>query len=377
MASVSGMPQHTNRFRDDHARWEAVRHRDRAADGRFFYAVLTTAVYCRPACGSRLPRRENVRFFASAAAAERAGFRACKRCRPDRAQRRDMEAVAAACRRIETATDVPALAQLADAAGMSRFHFHRVFKAATGVTPRAYADAQRARKVQAALRRSGSVTDAIYAAGFNSAGRFYAVSSRRLGMTPTQWRAGGAGAEIQYATGATSLGTVLVAATDKGICAIELGDDPAALVAGLRSRLPRSRLIAGDRAFHDWVARVIGCIEEPAKGLELPLDVRGTAFQQRVWQALREVPAGSTATYTELARRLGRPQAVRAVANACARNAIAVAIPCHRIVRSDGSLAGYRWGVERKRALLQREHASIEAADASQDQAARVRMRGR
>jgi AraC family transcriptional regulator of adaptative response/methylated-DNA-[protein]-cysteine methyltransferase len=376
MAIVTEMPRPTNPFRDDHARWEAVRRRDRAADGRFFYAVLTTAVYCRPACGSRLPRRENVRFFATADAAERAGFRACKRCRPDRAQRPEMEAVAAACRLIETAADVPTLATLADAAGMSRFHFHRVFKAATGITPRAYAEAQRARKVQAALGRSLSVTDAIYAAGFNSAGRFYAASTGRLGMTPTQWRTGGAGAEIRYATGETTLGTVLVAATEKGICAIELGDDPAALVRALRERLPRSQLIAGDRAFEAWITRIIAFIEEPAKGLDLPLDVRGTAFQQRVWQALREVPAGSTATYTELARRVGRPRAVRAVANACARNAVAVAIPCHRIVRSDGSLAGYRWGVERKRALLDREQANAAAGGLPEKRAAAsARMR--
>jgi AraC family transcriptional regulator, regulatory protein of adaptative response / methylated-DNA-[protein]-cysteine methyltransferase len=357
VTTVSEVSMQSPRFRDEEARWQAVRCRDRAADGTFCYAVLTTAVYCRPGCGARLPRRENVRFFMSAADAERAGFRPCKRCRPDQpalAQRR-AAAVATACRMIEAAAEPPELDRIAQAAGMSRFHFHRIFKAATGVTPKAYGEAQRARKLQAKLADSASVTEAIYDAGFNSAGRFYAASAGRLGMTPGQWRAGGTGAEIRFAVGRTSLGAVLVAATDRGICAIQLGDDPDALVRELRSRLPKAQLIGGDREFEHWVAAVVALVEEPAKGLDLPLDVRGTAFQQRVWQALRDVPPGSTATYSEIAQRIGRPKAVRAVASACALNEVAVAIPCHRIVRTDGSLAGYRWGVERKRALLGRE----------------------
>ncbi len=357
LTAVSESSRQSPRFRDEEARWQAVRCRDRAADGAFYYAVLTTAVYCRPGCGARLPRRENVRFFMSPADAERAGFRPCKRCQPDQAAlaQRQAAAVATACRMIEVATEPLALDRMAQAAGMSRFHFHRVFKAATGVTPKAYGEARRARGMQTKLAQSASVTEAIYDAGFNSAGRFYAASAGRLGMTPSQWRAGGLGVEIRFAVARSSLGAVLVAATVRGICAIQLGDDPDALVRELRSRLPRAQLIGGDREFEHWVAAVVALVEEPARGLDLPLDVRGTAFQQRVWEALRDVPAGSTATYTEIAQRIGRPKAVRAVANACALNEVAVAIPCHRIVRMDGSAAGYRWGVERKRALLRRE----------------------
>jgi AraC family transcriptional regulator of adaptative response/methylated-DNA-[protein]-cysteine methyltransferase len=241
---------------------------------------------------------------------------------------------------------------------MSRFHFHRVFRTVTGLTPRAYAAAHRARRVREELTRSDTVTEAIYGAGFNSNGRFYATATEVLGMTPTHFRAGGSGASIRFAVGQCSLGEILVAATDKGVCAILLGNDPAALVRDLQDRFPNAELIGGDRDFEALVARVVGFVEAPALGLDLPLDVRGTAFQQRVWQALREIPAGSTTSYTELAARIGAPTAVRAVAHACASNAIAVAIPCHRVVRSDGGLSGYRWGVERKRALLAREAAS-------------------
>jgi AraC family transcriptional regulator, regulatory protein of adaptative response / methylated-DNA-[protein]-cysteine methyltransferase len=344
-------------YASDDERWQAVKRRDRAADGAFFYSVLTTGVYCRPACAARLPRRENVGFHASPAAAEKAGFRPCKRCRPNEAAlaERQAEAVAKACRVIERADEVPSLAALAKTAGMSRFHFHRVFKAATGVTPKAYADAQRGRRVRDALADSGSVTAAIYDAGFNSSGRFYAASSALLGMTPTDFRTGGSGAAIRFAVGECSLGSILVAATPKGICAITLGDDPDALVRDLQDRFPKARLIGGDEKFEQLVAKVVGLVEAPAQGLDLPLDVRGTAFQQRVWQALRKIPAGATATYTEIAKRIGRPKAVRAVASACASNAIAIAIPCHRVVRQDGSLSGYRWGVARKRALLAKE----------------------
>ncbi len=357
VTTVSESTRPAPRFHDEEARWQAVRRRDRAADGSFCYAVLTTAIYCRPGCGARLPRRENVRFYASPADAERAGFRPCKRCHPDQAApaERHAAAVAAACRTIEGAEELPPLEHLAQAAGMSRFHFHRVFKAATGVTPKAYGEAHRARGLPGKLAASASVTEAIYDAGFNSAGRFYAASAGRLGMTPSQWRAGGLGVEIRFALGESSLGAVLVAATGKGICAIQLGDDPDVLVRALRQRLPRAQLIGGDREFERWVAAVVALVEEPVKGLDLPLDVRGTAFQQRVWQALRDVPPGSTATYSEIAQRIGRPKAVRAVANACGLNEVAVAIPCHRIVRTDGALASYRWGVERKRALLRRE----------------------
>jgi len=344
-------------FSNDEERWAAVARRDRSADGAFYYSVRTTGVYCRPSCAARLARRENVRFHSSCEEAERAGFRSCKRCRPKEAGLTEQRAaiVAKACRLIETAEEMPNLEALAESAGMSRFHFHRVFKSVAGVTPKAYAAAHRARRMREELPRRSTVTEAIYGAGFNSNGRFYATSSEVLGMTPGNFRAGGTGASIRFAVGECSLGAILVAATDKGVCAILLGDVPEALVRELEDRFPKATLIGGDEGFEQWVAKVVGFVEVPALGLDLPLDVRGTAFQQRVWRALREIPAGSTASYTEVARRIGAPKSVRAVAHACASNAIAVAIPCHRVVRNDGALSGYRWGVERKRALLERE----------------------
>jgi len=347
-------------FADDAARWAAVLRRDRRAEGAFFYSVSTTGVYCRPGCASRRPRRENVRFHPSREAAERAGFRPCRRCRPTQPALAEQHAVAVAkaCRLIEAAEDAPSLAALAESSGMSRFHFHRIFKTVTGVTPKAYAAAHRTRRVRQALRDSDTVTDAIYGAGFNSNGRFYATSTQVLGMTPTRFRAGGAGAAIRFAIGQCSLGAILVAATDKGICAILLGNEPDTLARDLQDRFPKARLLGGDKDFEQWIARVVGLVEAPALGLDLPLDLRGTAFQQRVWQALRKIPPGVTASYSEIARRIGAPKAVRAVAQACAANAVAIAIPCHRVVRTDGDLSGYRWGVKRKRALLEREAAA-------------------
>jgi AraC family transcriptional regulator of adaptative response/methylated-DNA-[protein]-cysteine methyltransferase len=358
MLSLAMQGDHAARSRaSEDQRWQAVLRRDRAVDGTFYYSVRTTGVYCRPSCAARLPRRENVRFHDSCAAAERAGFRPCKRCRPNEPALADQRAaaVAKACRLIETAEEMPSLDALAKTAGMSRFHFHRVFKNSTGVTPKAYAAQHRAQRVRDELRRSTTVTEAIYGAGFNSNGRFYATSSHVLGMTPTDFRSGGKGAVIRFAVGESSLCSILVAATEKGVCSILLGDDADGLVRELQDRFPQAQLIGGDNAFEQWVAKVVGLVEAPALGLDLPLDIRGTAFQQRVWQALRDIPAGATATYTEIAKRIGAPKAVRAVASACAANAIAVAIPCHRVVRIDGALAGYAWGVERKRALLERE----------------------
>jgi len=347
-------------FSSDDARWEAVVRRDRTADGAFYYAVRTTGVYCRPSCAARLARREHVRFHATYEEAEQAGFRPCKRCRPTEPALAEQHAaaVAKACQMIEAAEDMPNLDALAAAVGMSRFHFHRVFKTLTGVTPKAYAAAHRAQRVRDELSRTDTVTEAIYGAGFHSNGRFYATSSEVLGMTPTSFRSGGHGTSMRFAVGECSLGSILVAATDKGVCAIMLGDDPDALVRDLQDRFPKAQLLGGDEDFEHLVAKVIGFVEAPALGLDLPLDVQGTAFQQRVWQALRAIPSGTTASYTEIAERIGAPQAVRAVAQACASNAIAVAIPCHRVVRQDGALAGYRWGVERKRALLEREAVS-------------------
>jgi AraC family transcriptional regulator of adaptative response/methylated-DNA-[protein]-cysteine methyltransferase len=344
----------------DRDRWAAVVRRDRSADGLFYYSVRTTGVYCRPGCAARRARRENVAFHATPAEAERAGFRPCRRCRPNEPglAKQRAAAVARACRLIETAETTPDLDTLAGAAGLSRFHFHRVFKTVTGVTPKAYAAARRTRRVREELARNATVTEAIYGAGFNSNGRFYATSTEVLGMTPTAFRSGGPGASIRFAVGECSLGSILVAATEKGVCAILLGDEPGPLVRDLQDRFPKAQLVGGDAGFERLVAKVVGFVEAPALGLDLPLDVRGTAFQQRVWQALRQIPAGSTTSYTKLAARIGAPTAVRAVARACATNAIAVAIPCHRVVRNDGGLAGYRWGVERKRALIAREAAS-------------------
>jgi len=344
-------------FSTDVERWAAVVSRDRRADGRFYYSVKTTGVYCRPSCASRPAKRENVAFHESCAAAERAGFRPCKRCRPNQAplQERRTAVIIQACRTIETAEEIPGLDQLAAGAGMSRFHFHRVFKSVTGLTPKDYAAAHRAKRVREELTKSETVTAAIYDAGFNSSGRFYAESTQLLGMTPTKFRAGGKGAAIRFAVGQCSLGAILVAATEKGVCAIMLGDEPDGLARALQDRFPTASLIGGDKGFEQMVATVVGFVETPTLGLDLPLDLRGTAFQERVWRALREIPPGTTASYTELAKRIGKPKAVRAVAQACAANKIAVAIPCHRVVRCDGGLGGYRWGVERKRALLQRE----------------------
>ncbi len=360
MDSVSSSKQEPAAFfSNDDERWAAVARRDKSADGKFYYSVRTTGIYCRPGCAARAARRENVQFHSTREEAEHAGFRPCKRCRPNEPALAELRAaaVAKACRLIETAEDVPDLDALADTAGMSRFHFHRVFKSIAGVTPKGYAAAHRAQRTRDQLFRSGTVTAAIYGAGFNSNARFYAQSSELLGMKPTDFRAGGSGASIRFAVGECSLGSILVGATEKGVCAILLGDDPNALVRDLQDRFPKAQLSGADAQFEGWVAKVVGFVEAPAIGLDLPLDVRGTAFQHRVWQALREIPAGSTASYMQLAQRIGSPQAVRAVAHACALNSIAVAIPCHRVVRSDGALSGYRWGVERKRALLHREAA--------------------
>jgi AraC family transcriptional regulator of adaptative response/methylated-DNA-[protein]-cysteine methyltransferase len=342
---------------EDDPRWARIVTRDRTADGQFWYSVSTTGVYCRPSCPSRGANPKNVQIHDTLKSAKATGFRPCKRCKPDSLSL-DVEnaaLVARACRIIEESEIEPALEALASAVGRSPSYFHRIFKAITGVTPKHYAAAHRADKVRQELASGSSVTEAIYDAGFNSSGRFYEKSTDILGMTPSRYRAGGAREEIRFAVGQTSLGAILVASSKKGVAAILLGDDPDSLVRNLQDRFPKAQLIGADRDYEALVARVIGLVEAPGIGLDLPLDVRGTAFQQRVWQALREVSVGETASYAEIARRIGAPNAVRAVAGACAANQLAVAIPCHRVVRSDGSLSGYAWGVERKRALIDRE----------------------
>lgn len=350
------------RYPSDEERWSAVIHRDARADGKFYYSVKTTGVYCRPSCAARLPLRKNVAFHDSRAEAERAGFRACKRCQPNGRSLVEEYAtkVAAACRTIESAEQPPGLDVLAKAAAMNKFHFQRVFTKVAGLTPKAYAQAHRAERMRQELPKRKTVTEAIYRAGFNSNGRFYSEASKMLGMKPTTFVRGGTGEAIRFAVGECSLGSILVAASKKGVCAISLGDDPDKLVKDLQDSFPNAGLIGGDQEFERLVARVVGFVEGPGIGLDLPLDVRGTAFQRRVWEALRQIPAGSTASYSELAKRIGLPKAIRAVAGACAANNIAVAIPCHRVVRANGDLSGYRWGVARKRALLKLERQTKE-----------------
>jgi AraC family transcriptional regulator of adaptative response/methylated-DNA-[protein]-cysteine methyltransferase len=340
-------------------RWARVIARDRTADGQFWYAVTTTGVYCRPSCPSRTANPKNVTLYDSLAQAQASGFRACKRCNPDGASLDAENAlrVAQACRLIEQSETVPSLAELADAVDLSPGYFHRLFKAVTGLTPKAYAKARQAERVRERLAQGESVTAAIYDAGFNSSGRFYAAANDMLGMTPSKYRSGGVGEDIRFAVGQSTLGAILVASSAKGVAAILMGEDPDALVRDLQDRFPRARLLGADADYEQLVAQVVGMIEAPQIGLDLPLDVRGTAFQQRVWRALRDIPAGRTVSYAEVAQAIGRPKAVRAVAGACAANNIAVAIPCHRVVRNDGSLSGYAWGVERKQALIKREAA--------------------
>lgn len=336
-------------------RFEAFARRDKSQRDAFVMAVTTTGVYCRPGCPARTPLRRNVRFFDDTLAALRAGFRACKRCHPDgRAPNADL--VAQACRTIESAEASPSLGQLAGAAGLSPFHFHRLFKSITGVTPAAFAAAVRDQRAKTALAGGASVTEAVFDAGYGSASRFYEGAEGRFGMTPRAWRDKGRDAEIRLATAPCSLGWVLVATTDRGVCAVELGNDPEDLASHFRDRFSRARQVADDPELSRLVAEVVAVIEDPrGHSCELPLDVRGTAFQQRVWAALRQIPAGETRTYAEVASAVGAPNAVRAVGAACGANPVSVLTPCHRVIGTDSKLHGYRWGLERKKALLARE----------------------
>lgn len=344
-----------NLFSTDARRWAALLNRDRRADGAFVYAVRTTGVYCRPTCGAKLPRRENVTFYLNAEAAEDAGFRPCRRCHPREAQRNgSAEAVVRACA-VLSANEPPAVEHAAKSAGLSPAYFHRLFKSVTGVTPKEFAASQRMTRLRGELRNGKSVTHAIYEAGYNSSGRFYANSNQALGMKPKQFRSGGAGVRIKYAIGNCSLGCILVAATEKGVCAVALHDDAEVLVRELRGMFPHAEISPGGNDFAKLIAAVSSLAENPERSMELPLDIQGTAFQIRVWQKLREIPLGETRSYAEIAKQLGLPAATRAVAGACAANRIALAIPCHRVVRSDGGLSGYRWGPDRKAKLLAAE----------------------
>lgn len=353
----SGVMSTTPPFSTDAARWEAIAERAPEADGHFFYGVSTTGIYCRPVCASRLPKRGNVQFFDDTQTAEAAGYRPCKRCSPHAPQEADaaVQAVIQACRMIEEAEQPPSLEELANAVGLSKYHFHRLFKKTTGITPKQYAAEKRAERVRGELQKEKAVTDAMYNAGFESSSRFYETAGSALGMKPKEYRDGGPGLSIRYAVKQTYLGWVLIASTDQGICRIDIDDSPQNLQERLQSSFPQANLEAGDAQFEESVDQVLGFLERPQQGLHLPLDIQGTAFQQRVWSALREIPPGSTASYADVAAQIGKPTASRAVAGACAANKIAVAIPCHRVVRSDGGLGGYRWGLARKREILQRE----------------------
>ncbi len=345
---------------EDEVRWTAVQTRDADADGTFFYSVRSTGVFCRPSCGPRLPRRENVSFHLRAEDAVADGFRACRRCRPTSPTRAQEQAtvVATLCRAIEAEDQAPILAALAALAGWSPSHTQRTFKATTGVTPKQYFDARQAERVRHELDREQSVTAAMYEAGFQSSGRFYAKADSILGMTPSQFRRGAPDRSIQFATAECTLGWVLVAATSSGICSILLGEDPAELLRDVKRRFSRASFDAADPEFDRTVSLVVALIDGDSRGGELPLDIVGTAFQKRVWAALGKIPRGQTASYAEIAAAIGSPTSARAVAQACAANPIAVAIPCHRVVRQDGGISGYRWGIERKRALLDREQKS-------------------
>ncbi len=354
---ITTLTKTTTRSVANDPRWARIVARDKTADGHLWYSVSTTGVYCRPSCGSRLANPKNVQLHDSLESARATGFRPCRRCNPEgpSIDAGNAALVEKACRIIEDSEEEPTLDELARAVGRSPSHFHRLFKATTGLKPKDYAAAHRAKKVREGLTSGNTVTETIYGAGFNSSGRFYEKSTDMLGMTPSQYRAGGAREEIRFAVGQTSLGAILVASSKKGVASILLGDDPGELVRDLQDRFPNASLIGADRDYEALVAQVVGLVETPRRGLNLPLDVRGTAFQRRVWQALQKIPSGQTVSYAELARRIGARTAVRAVAGACAANNLAIAIPCHRVIRTDGSLSGYAWGVQRKRALLDRE----------------------
>lgn len=334
----------------DDIAWAAFEARDRAYDGRVIGAVTTTGIYCKPSCPARRPKREHVHFYADAEAARAAGFRACLRCKPDEVGR-DRIAVAEAVALIEAAEEPLGLEELAGRVGYAPHHFQRLFKRATGVTPAAYARGLRARRAAAVLTEEERVTDAIYEAGYAAPSRFYETANARLGMTPSAWKRGGAGVTIRWTIAGTSLGPLLIAATDKGLCRVAFDEDSLALA----QRFPAAEIEQGGAALAELAARVVREVEMPGRDMDLPLDVQGTAFQEAVWEALRAIPAGETRSYAQLAAEAGNPRAVRAAGTACGANHVAVLIPCHRAQRADGSMGGYAYGVDRKRVLRKRE----------------------
>lgn len=344
-------------FLSDDARWQAVAANDGAADGLFYYAVTTTGVYCRPSCRSRLPRRSNVEYFSRCADAEKKGFRPCKRCKPGLFSKDDEQraTIISACRIIENSQNQLSLTDLATQVELSPYHFHRLFKKIVGVTPKQYAKRHQAKQFHKDLKSSPSITDAIYSAGFSSSGSAYDKMQDQLSMKPMDYRRGGAGVTIQYGCALCHLGWVIVAATDRGICAIEFGDEKESLPEKVQERFPKASLVQADSSFNQLLTEVVDFVNAPKETFQLPLDIQGTAFQQRVWQILKEIKPGETLSYSEVARRIGKPEAFRAVATACGANRLAVVIPCHRVISKAGKVGGYRWGADRKKRLLQSE----------------------
>ncbi len=338
--------------------WQAVQTRAAQCDGLFYYGVHTTGVYCRPSCASRQPKRENVSFYALPEAARAAGLRACKRCKPDTVELRDPQAelVRSVCHLLEAAAaDTPDLAELGEELAVSRFHLQRLFKKLMGITPHQYAEARRTARFKERLKAGESVSAATYEAGYGSSSRLYEKAAEQLGMTPAVYRKGGKGMQINYTIAESPLGWLLVAATLKGICAVTLGDTPEQLLSDLAAEFPQSDITANETVLQQQVAALLAHLNGQLPHPDLPLDVRGTAFQKRVWEELRRIPYGQTVSYSELARRIEQPSATRAVAHACATNPAALVTPCHRVIRENGELSGYRWGIERKRVLLAQE----------------------
>ena len=350
--------------------WAAVAARDRQRDGEFVFGVVTTGVFCRPSCGARTPKRQNVRFFRTAAAAAHSGFRPCRRCKPldEHADIAVVRTIAATCQYIQSHADEPlTLETLALRAGLSRFHLQRTFKTLVGISPAQFVEACRLARFRRSLRGGASVTDALYGAGFGSSSRLYERVDRRLGMTPRQYRDGGSDVAISCASAATPLGTLMIAATERGVCFVQFGKSQRALLAALRAEYPAAAIEQLRKPyppqFAEWVTALLDHLRAPTQAIDLPLDVRATAFQLKVWRYLQSIPAGAVQSYQDVARGLGRPAAARAVASACAANDVALVIPCHRVIRGDGSLGGYKWGLERKRRLLERERSAPRVRD--------------